>query len=151
MPSTWEALSSSQEELTLGPVWPSTMRMASSEISLNFYNRDVFMAAATTTMRMEPRNLLTIFVTVLSSLNWILQTFLVTGGRTPDHQEMSSTELLLETGSAWVLAGDLPSPRFGLRGANINKKILMAGIREIKSLILRTAKGRGELWRKKLQ
>ena len=34
----------------------------------------------------------------------------------------------METTSAWVFAGELPSPRSGLRGANIDNKILMTGI-----------------------
>ena len=33
----------------------------------------------------------------------------------------------METGSAWVFTGDLPSSRVGLRGANIDNKILMTG------------------------
>ena len=33
----------------------------------------------------------------------------------------------METASAWVLTGDLPSPRIGLRGANIDNKVLMTG------------------------
>ena len=39
----------------------------------------------------------------------------------------SSTELLMETASAWVLTGELPSPRSGLRGANIDNRIFMTG------------------------
>ena len=38
-----------------------------------------------------------------------------------------TTELLAETASAWVLTGELPSPRYGLRGANIDNKVLMTG------------------------
>ena len=56
----------------------------------------------------------------------ISQTFLVTGGF-DDGIVLSSTELLLETASAWVSTGELPSPRLGLRGANIDNKILMTG------------------------
>ena len=33
----------------------------------------------------------------------------------------------METASAWVLTGELPSPRKSLRGANIDNKILMTG------------------------
>ena len=33
----------------------------------------------------------------------------------------------METASAWVFAGELPSSRVGLRGANIDNKILMTG------------------------
>ena len=40
---------------------------------------------------------------------------------------LSSTELLVSLASAWVFAGELPSPRFGLRGANIDNKVLMTG------------------------
>ena len=58
----------------------------------------------------------------------IFQTYLVSGGRpdTGDHY-LSTTELLVETASAWVLTGELPSPRTGLRGANIDNTILMTG------------------------
>jgi len=54
------------------------------------------------------------------------KTFLVSGGYS-GHARLSSTELLLETASTWVLTGELPSPRYGLRGANIDNKILMTG------------------------
>ena len=51
------------------------------------------------------------------------QTYLVTGGYYNGY--LSSTELLTET--AWVFTGQLPSPRYGLRGANIDGRILMTG------------------------
>ena len=51
---------------------------------------------------------------------------LVTGGHTGGGH-LSSTELLVETASAWVFTGELPSPREGLRGANIDNKILVTG------------------------
>ena len=54
------------------------------------------------------------------------QTYLVTGGW-DGHDELSSTELLVETATAWVFSGELPSPRAGLRGANIDGTILMTG------------------------
>ena len=56
----------------------------------------------------------------------IFQTFLVSGGYDGNDQ-LTSTELLVETASAWVLTGQLPSPRLGLRGANIDNKVLMTG------------------------
>ena len=40
---------------------------------------------------------------------------------------LSTTELLVETASAWVYTGELPSARKGLRGANIDNKVLMTG------------------------
>jgi len=55
------------------------------------------------------------------------KTFLVAGGRGAIGQLVSSTELLEETGSAWVYTGELPSPRDGIRGAIIDNKILMTG------------------------
>ena len=55
----------------------------------------------------------------------IFQTLLVTGGFYSSY--LSSTELLVGTASAWVYTGELPSPRYLLRGANIDKKILMTG------------------------
>ena len=56
----------------------------------------------------------------------IFQTYLVSGGYTGSAR-LSSTELLMETASAWVLTGELPSPRYGLRGANIDNRIFMTG------------------------
>ena len=55
----------------------------------------------------------------------IFQTFLVTSGHEDDY--LSSTELLVETSAAWILTGELPSPRLGLRGANIDQRVLMTG------------------------
>ena len=56
----------------------------------------------------------------------IYQTYIVSGGY--DGDNLSSTELLVETGSAWVLTGELPSPRSGLRGANIDNNVVMTGM-----------------------
>ena len=56
----------------------------------------------------------------------IFQTFLVTGGWTGSAR-LSSTELLVETSAAWILTGELPTPRDGLRGANIDQRVLMTG------------------------
>ena len=54
------------------------------------------------------------------------QTYLVTGGYDGDGK-FSTTELLTETATAWVFSGQLPNPRDGLRGANIDGRILMTG------------------------
>ena len=51
---------------------------------------------------------------------------LVAGGFTSSVR-LSSTELLVGEASAWVLTGELPSPRQGLRGANIDNRVLMTG------------------------
>ena len=59
----------------------------------------------------------------------IFQTYLVSGGLDDESiARLSSTELLVETASAWVNTGELPSPRSGLRGANIDNRVLMTGI-----------------------
>ena len=55
------------------------------------------------------------------------QTYLVTGGTDDNYDYLSSTELLTETATTWTFSGQLPSPRNGLRGANIDGKILMTG------------------------
>ena len=55
----------------------------------------------------------------------IFQTLLVAGGN--EGALLSSTELLVGTASAWVLTGELPSPRVGLLGTNIDNKIIMTG------------------------
>ena len=52
---------------------------------------------------------------------------LVTGGYTDTAGSSSTTELLVGTASAWVLTGELPSPRQDLRGANIDSRVLMTG------------------------
>ena len=52
---------------------------------------------------------------------------LVTGGYDGSSGITGSTELLVGTASAWVLTGELPSPRYGLRGANIDNRVLMTG------------------------
>lgn len=55
----------------------------------------------------------------------MFQTFLVVGGYNPP---ISSTELLVETAAAWEFAGNLPSPRTGLRAARIDSRILATGL-----------------------
>jgi len=56
------------------------------------------------------------------------KTFLVTGGRPADGETgISSTEILMENSAAWILSGNLPSPRNALRGANIDNKVIMTG------------------------
>ena len=57
----------------------------------------------------------------------LVQTYLVSGGWTVIGDELSTTEVLLETGSAWTLTGQLPSPRQGLQAARIDNKIVMTG------------------------
>ena len=61
----------------------------------------------------------------------IFQTYLVSGGldhrMTGDPFLLSSTELLVSLAPAWVFTGELPSPRFGLRGANIDNTVFMTG------------------------
>ena len=63
---------------------------------------------------------------IAASKSWF-QTYIVSGGNGISGW-LSSTELLVETGSAWVLTGELPFPRHGLRGANIDNKVLMTGM-----------------------
>ena len=43
--------------------------------------------------------------------------------------DLTSTELLVETASAWVYSGNLPSARSALSGANIDNRIFMIGLR----------------------
>ena len=57
----------------------------------------------------------------------MFQTFLVTGGYDYNWESLSSTELLVENTSSWVLTGELPTPRGGLSGANIDQRVLMTG------------------------
>ena len=57
----------------------------------------------------------------------IFQTFLVTGGRDDSFNTFSSTELLVENSAKWIYSGELPTPRSGLRGANIDQRVIMTG------------------------
>ena len=57
----------------------------------------------------------------------LVQTYLVAGGLDSNEDYLYSTEVLLETSSAWTLTGQLPSPRSGLRAARIDNKIVMTG------------------------
>ena len=59
----------------------------------------------------------------------IFQTFLVTGGyyEDNDYNDLSSTELLVENSAKWIYSGELPTPRRGLRGANIDQRVIMTG------------------------
>ena len=58
----------------------------------------------------------------------VFQTLLVTGG---SYQSLlavlSSTELLVENSAKWIYSGELPTPRYGLRGANIDQRVIMTG------------------------
>merc|ERR1711974_118809 len=54
------------------------------------------------------------------------KTFLVTGGSYND-AGLSSTELLVENSAKWIYSGELPTPRWGLRGANIDQRVIMTG------------------------
>ena len=56
----------------------------------------------------------------------IFQTLLVTGGCT-DSDWLSSTELLGKNSAKWIYSGELPTPRYGLRGANIDQRVIMTG------------------------
>ena len=56
----------------------------------------------------------------------IFQTLLVTGGSYND-AVLSSTELLVENSAKWIYSGELPTPRSGPRGANIDQRVIMTG------------------------
>ena len=57
----------------------------------------------------------------------IFQTFLVTGGYDDSYDDLSSTELLVENSAKWIYSGELPTPRYALRGANIDQRVIMTG------------------------
>ena len=67
-----------------------------------------------------------ILISTVLVIIFVFQTLLVAGG-TIGTDLLSSTELLVGMASAWVLTGELPSPRTWLRGANIDSKVLMTG------------------------
>lgn len=55
------------------------------------------------------------------------RTYLVTGGYSLTRNLLSSTELLVEGGEAWLETAPLPSPRSHLAGANIAGVVFMTG------------------------
>merc|ERR1711988_1430978 len=58
------------------------------------------------------------------------KTLLVTGGYYNSFwswYELSSTELLVENSAKWIYSGELPTPRYGLRGANIDQRVIITG------------------------
>ena len=58
----------------------------------------------------------------------LVQTYLVSGGyNNGNGGYLSSTEVLLETGSSWTLSGQLPTHRYGPSAARIDNKIVMTG------------------------
>ena len=60
----------------------------------------------------------------------IFQMFLVTGGYYSSFWSsgtLSSTELLVENSAKWIYSGELPTPRWGLSGANIDQRVIMTG------------------------
>ena len=59
-------------------------------------------------------------------MSYLIQTYLVSGGWN-GIDNLASTEVLEASATGWVFTGALPSPRRGLRGANIDNKVLMTG------------------------
>ena len=49
------------------------------------------------------------------------------GGRDASSVDLASTEVLEEDGEDWVSSGELLPARFGLRGVNIDNRVLMTG------------------------
>ena len=126
MLSTWVVLSSSQEEATPTPQSASTTRLGGKRICPLYGLEDQVMAALTLTIMREARYL--VVDNIIYSTLIIFQTLMVSGGSSgSNYQTLSSTELLPATAPAWVFTGELPSPRYWLRGANIDNKILMTG------------------------
>ena len=62
---------------------------------------------------------------------FIIQVLLVTGGFTYDTywnwNALDSTELLLPSDTSWSYSAPLPSPRYYLRGATLDNKVIMTG------------------------
>ena len=58
-----------------------------------------------------------------------MQVLLVTGGRVTNGNGnyLDSTELLLPSATSWTYSAALPSPRFWLRGATLNNKVVVTG------------------------
>ena len=56
-----------------------------------------------------------------------VQVLLVTGGYDKNFNYLDSTELLLPSATSWSYSAALPSPRYGLRGATLDNKVIMTG------------------------
>ena len=56
-----------------------------------------------------------------------VQVLLVTGGLDTNVVELSSTELLLPSATSWTTSAALPSPRYLLRGATLDNKVVITG------------------------
>ena len=59
----------------------------------------------------------------------MLQVYLVTGGVDTNQGALTSTELLFPSATSWTsdASADLPYPRYRLRGATINNKVIVTG------------------------
>ena len=49
------------------------------------------------------------------------------GGYDDSEVNLASTEVLEEDGKTWVSSGELLPARYGLRGVNIDNRVLMTG------------------------
>ena len=56
-----------------------------------------------------------------------MQVLLVTGGWDSNYNDLDSTELLLPSATSWTYSAALPSARYGLRGATLDNKVVIAG------------------------
>ena len=56
-----------------------------------------------------------------------VQVLLVTGGWDSNQNNLDSTELLLPSATSWTYSAALPSPRYGLRGATLDNKVVITG------------------------
>ena len=62
---------------------------------------------------------------MINNNNNNVQVLLVTGGS--DGNVLDSTELLLPSATSWTTSGALPSPRYWLRGATLDNKVVITG------------------------
>ena len=49
------------------------------------------------------------------------------GGYDASLDNLATTEVLEENGETWVFSGELVPARYGLKGANIDNRVLMTG------------------------
>ena len=56
-----------------------------------------------------------------------MQVLLVTGGQDSNFDYLDSTELLLPSATSWTTSAALPSPRYYLRGATLDNKVVITG------------------------
>ena len=65
-------------------------------------------------------------ISINNFVEYNIQFYLVTGGYDINHR-LSSTEVISSVSGGWKYVGELPGPRYGLRGITLANKIFVTG------------------------